>query len=42
LNEVLELNANDVVRIRIIRAASGNTAIMRSPGSSDFSIEKMN
>jgi hypothetical protein len=42
LNEVLELNATDLVRVRIIRTAQGNTAIMRSAGSSDFSIEKLN
>ena len=41
LNEVLELTAADIVNVWIIRAAAGNTVIMRSAGSSDFSIEKL-
>ncbi|MDC8005499.1 hypothetical protein POV27_15685 [Aureisphaera galaxeae] len=42
LNEVLNLNANDMVKVQIVRAANGNTAVLRSAGSTNLYIEKVN
>ncbi len=42
LNEVLNLSADDVVKVRIVRAANANSTLLRSIGSSNFYIEKVN
>ncbi len=40
INEVIDITANDVVAVQIIRSGSNNTATLRSTGSSNFYIEK--
>jgi hypothetical protein len=40
LNEVLQLNANDVVTIQTQQSANNGTVLMRSAGTSTFYIEK--
>tara|TARA_R110002124_G_scaffold131910_2_gene294419 strand:- start:54049 stop:54780 length:732 start_codon:yes stop_codon:yes gene_type:complete len=41
LNEVLELNATDVLAVKIVGAGNSNSAVLRSTGSSNFYIEKV-
>ncbi|GAB5401184.1 MAG: hypothetical protein Aureis2KO_27690 [Aureisphaera sp.] len=42
LNEVLSLTATDIIKVQIVRSANGSTAILRSTGSTNFYIEKVN
>jgi len=41
INEVLELNAGDIISVIIHRAANGGTVNLRSAGSTDIYIEKI-
>ena len=41
LNEVIELNANDILEVKIVAAGNNNSAVLRSAGSTNFYIEKI-
>jgi len=41
LNEVLELQANDIIRVKIVNSGNTNSATLLSIGSSNFYIEKI-
>ncbi len=41
LNEVIELNATDVITVKIVLAGNNGTTVLRSIGSSNFYIEKV-
>ncbi|WP_290628570.1 hypothetical protein [Altibacter sp.] len=42
LNEIFTLNANDIITVKVIESGASNAAVLRSVGSSNLYIEKIN
>ena len=42
LNEIIELTPGDILSIEIVRTANNNSIVMRSVGSSNIYLEKIN